>query len=112
MTLEDTIITKEIADKVKKKHYKYYYVQPDPEFELLVKRFEPDEDDLEMFKGTNKRSRMIYSNDDKKYFDWENEKEKEFFEYLKENGYKDYESIEKVPFIFILPIDIFGLMSV
>jgi hypothetical protein len=99
ITLEDTIITSDYAKKVKPEHYKFYYLEKDPDFEKIIKAFEPGEDDMEMFKGTNKRNRMIYPVEEG-YFDWEEEHYKNFYDYLKENKFEGLKKTDKVRIAF------------
>lgn len=99
ITLEDTIITSDYAKKVKPAHYKFYYLEKDPDFEKIIEAFEPGEEDMEMFKGTNKRNRMIYPIKDG-YMDWEEEHYEKFYDYLKENKFNGLEKIDKVRIVF------------
>lgn len=100
LTIEDTFVGKAYEKKIPKKFYQYYYIHPDPEFEDLVKHFEPGEDDLEMFKGTKKRNRMIYPVEKDKYLDWEIEKFDEFYEFLVEEKFEGLKDIDMVHFEF------------
>ena len=47
------------------------YLEKDENFQELAMRFEPGEDDIEIFKGTKHRNRMIYPIEDD-YEDFEN----------------------------------------
>ena len=61
---------------------KYYKFKKDREFDKIVQSFEPDYEDIVVFPGTSKQSRMIYPADDV-YEEFEEEKYEAFIQYIK-----------------------------
>lgn len=66
ISLADTFITHDYYAEIHPKHYKYYKIMSDSYFKKLVNMFEPDEDDIYLYKGTDYQIKQIY---DDKYTD-------------------------------------------
>ena len=48
------------SDDISPEYYKYYALPKDEEYEELVAKFQPSEDDMILFKGTRIQERCIY----------------------------------------------------
>jgi hypothetical protein len=71
---------------VKPEHMKYYLVEQNPEFDDIIDRFQPGDDDIEIQVGDDK-SRMIFFDEKDKYHHWELDRYDQFMEFLEEKEF-------------------------